>query len=366
MSRISGFNSVLIITLVVSAFQCFADARSDDNKQLLSADLLKKASLKIVWENELPFKNNEKVDEFFLLGDDFYCLSDKNYIIALNKDTGTLIFGRSYAPVGFPVIGLNIYGDELFSVIGNKVVEMKKNTGVELSGVRLNFGVSCAAERNDSYFYIGGVDRRVHILRANDKIELFKVAADNDSAITSIVAGKEYMIFGTEKGNVVAVAADKPVKLWQFDARDAVADKLVKDAGSLFVSSKDTNVYKIDIPTGRLLWKYQTQAMLDRAPRITDRVVYQYVWAEGITAIDRTDGKFLWQLPKAIEFLAENNGKAYLITEQQTLVVMDNKSGKKLYSLNLDGIDRYVSNTKDSKIYIGTKSGHILCLNPVE
>ncbi len=107
-------------------------------------------------------------------------------------------------------------------------------------------------------------------------------------------------------------------------------------------------------------------AMLDRGPRVTEKIVYQYVRDKGLTAIDRETGKKIWQLPEGVDLLAEAKGKAYVITNEGTLVVMDNKKAKRQYCVDFVGVSRYAVNTVDSKIYVADKSGRIACLKPVE
>ena len=115
-----------------------------------------------------------------------------------------------------------------------------------------------------------------------------------------------------------------------------------------------------------LVWKYQTAAVLDKSPRVTREIVYQYVCDKGLTAIDKRSGKFMWQVPGGVELLAEADGKSYVITKIGTLVVMDNKSKKELYSVNFAAVSKYVANVADSKIYIADDAGRIACLKPVE
>ena len=64
--------------------------------------------------------------------------------------------------------------------------------------------------------------------------------------------------------------------------------------------------------------------------------------------------------------LAEAGGKAYVITDKKTLVVMDNKKGEELYSVNFAGVSRYAANTVDSKMYIADKDGRVACIKPIE
>ena len=106
--------------------------------------------------------------------------------------------------------------------------------------------------------------------------------------------------------------------------------------------------------------------MLEKAPRVTQEVVYQPVRGKGLTAIDKETGSRLWRVRGGVELLAEAAGRAYVITKGEKLVVMDNAKGKRLHSVNFAGVTVHVSNTGDNKFYIGDKRGRVVCLQPVE
>jgi len=381
MLKILRCNLVLLVSLLVFCYAAGSIAAEGGSpspfegrgsRWLVSPELLAAGNLEIVWQNELPMKKSESLERLFIpfdlsagrLGDRIYALSENNYLVSLNREKGNVIFSRPIAPVGFPVLGLELYRGELLSIIGNKLVEINPEFGTERSAKRLGFSATCPAARNSSYFYLGGVDRRMHTLRAADKVQVFEVAADNNSKIVSIVAAEEFVVFATDAGNVISIRPDRPSRLWQLDAADGIVGPIVMDAGVLFVASKDTNVYKIDILTGKLIWKVQMPAVLERAPRVTQEVVYQYVRDKGLAAIDKESGELLWQLAEGVDLLAEAEEKAYVITNVGTLVVMDNKSCKQLYSVNFAQVSRYVANVEDSKIYIANETGRIACLKP--
>ena len=356
---------LLAIFLVFCDAANCADAEGG-SRWLVSPELLEAANLKILWENKLPMKGSESLERLFILGNRIYALSDRNYLVSLNREKGHVIFSRSVAELGFPVVGLELYKGELFSIIGNELVEINPEFGTERSTKRLAFGIVCPAARNSSYFYLGGVDRRMRVLRAEDKVQVSEAAAENDSMITSIVADESFVIFATDAGNVISITPDGLMEQWQFAAADGIAWPIVRKGNSLFFASKDTNVYRINVRTGRLVWKYQTAAILEEGPRVSERVVYQYVRDKGLAAIDRNNGELIWQLTEDVDLLAEADGKAYVITNTGKLVVMDNKKGKQLYSVNFAGVSRYAANMVDSKIYIADESGRIACLKPVE
>ena len=362
------YRFVLLAVLLVLSIAARCIAAEGDSWWLVSPELLKHAKLEIVWQAELLFDKGENLRDLHILGNRIYALSNRNYIVSLDREKGSVIFERSFGAVGLRILGLELYNDELFSIVGSELVEVNPEFGTERGTRLLEFGAVCPPARNSSNFYLSGTDGRMHTLRANDKVQIFEVAAGNDSMITSIIADENYILFGTEGGNVVSITPDGPIRFWQFDAAGSIAGPIIRDGESLFFASKDTNVYRIDmvdVSKREFVWKYQTAAMLDRAPRVTREVVYQHVLYEGLSAINRESGKLMWEVPGGMDLLVEAAGKAYVIAKGR-LVVMDNKKAKRLYSVNFAGVSIYTANTADSKIYIANKAGRIACLKPVE
>lgn len=358
------------LVLLVSFLGLFAAADSlagkGSSQWVVWPELLEAAKLEVVWENQLPIRKKEAVESLIVVGNHLYVLSDKNYLVSLNKERGNVIFSRPIAGVGLPIVGMGHFEGQVFSIIGNRLVEINPEFGTEIGSTRLEFNATCPAARNSSYFYIAGTDKRVRALLSDEKVKIFEVAAENDSAITSVIADDNVFVFSTEGGNVIRVTPDGPRRQWQFDASGGVVGPVVRNGSNLFFASKDTNVYNISVRTGALVWKYQTAAMLDAPPRVTKEVVYQYVRNKGLTAVDKESGKLLWDLDGGADLLAEAGGKAYVITETGMLVVMDNKKAERLYSVNFSGVSKYLSNVTDTKIYVADDSGRIACLKPVE
>jgi hypothetical protein len=370
MARMLKNRFVLLASLIVLSVVQYSLAAEGSSQWLVSPKLLEHANLKILWENTLSIKNAERLEQLIILGDSIYAISNQNYMVSLNKENGDIIFRGIVAPEGLPVAGLKLYGDELISIVGTKLIEIDPQSGHQLKTVDVGFGIACPAARNSSFFYLSGTDKRLHTLRAEDKVQIFEVAAENDSMITSIIAHDISVIFGTDAGNVISITPDRPWKLWQFDAAGSIAGPIIRDGMSLFFASKDTNVYRVDmvgLPLRRqLIWKYQTAGVLVREPRVTQQVVYQHVPGKGLTAVDKQSGQFMWSVPGGVDLLAEVNDRAYVITKNRKLVMMDNLSAKKIYSVNFAEVTRHTANITDSKIYIADERGRIACLQPTQ
>jgi len=344
-----------------------ATAGPNASDWLLCPELLEHAHLKIVWQQMLPMKQGEGFAAITLLGDRLYLRSDRNYMWSLDASKGDVAFSRSVAPQGIPVLGLAFHEGSLISVIGNQLTECSSSTGAEQRVGDLELSIVAPPVRNSQFYYVAAGDRRLHVLRARDLVRIFKVAPENESLITTVLADDNMVVFGTSEGNVMAVMADAPKKLWQFKAPGAVAGEIVRDGSSFYFASRDTNVYRIDMTetaTAHMAWRFQTEAVLDRGPRVTEGFVYQYAPGRGLTAIDKQTSQTVWHLPEGLDLLAEARGKAYVITKVRTLAVMDNKTGNRLYSVNCAPVIGHASNTGGTRIYVVDEHGRVACLEP--
>jgi len=346
-----------------------AAARAEDASQsLISKDLLDHAGLALVWQDTLPVKKGEKFEMMTLLDQRLYIRTDRNYTWAIDANDGRIAFSRSIAPAHFPVLGWTPYNDRLICVIDNQLVELDINDGRQRRVTDLELSIVAPPVRNSRFFYISAADDRLHVFRAKDMVRVFKVAAENDSLITTILADEEMVVFGTDAGNLIAFMADAPRKLWDFKAVEAIAGPVVRDGNSFYFADADTQVYKVEAvePTKAVLaWRCQMEAVLDRSPVVTPGAVYQYAHGRGLSAIDKQSGKVLWSLPQGLDLLAESAGKAYVITESNTLAVMDNAAGRELYWVNFAPVTNHATNTADGRIYVADSQGRVVCLKPI-
>lgn len=363
---------IIQVTLILLAGGLFlVDAApavaQDAGSRLISPELLEHAGLAIVWEKKLPMRKSESLSKLYFMAGRLYALSDHNYMTSLDRLAGEVVFAKSVAPKGVPIARMMPYNGQLLSAYTNRLVVFDPQIGDVVQTKTMPYKIVCPPARNDEYLYISGVDNRMHVFRAADYVELFNVKADNDSRINSILAEDRSIIFTTDRGNIISMLPNQPRRLWKFDAAGAIVGELVKEGGSIFFASDDTNVYRVDLAglsSRSLVWKHQVPGLPVDGPKVTRSVVYQVVRGKGVVAVDRRLGSQSWILPHGAEFLAENAGRAYVMTHDKTMAVMDNSSGKRLYELNCAAVSVCAPNTADAMIYLGSKSGWVVCLRP--
>ncbi len=344
-------------------------AAEKESDWLISPALLEHANMKIVWQSYLPIRPGEKLQNLTLVGERVYALSNNNYMVSMEDDTGKVVFAKPVAPKGFPLLGLDLYDKTLISVIGNTIYEIEPGTGVERRRHRLDYGIVCPVARNGDFYYVGAVDNRVHTLKADNMVRVFQAGAPDESRIQYIVADEQSVMYGTNSGYLISVAAGKPIRQWQFKVSDGIVGPIVKDGDSLFFACEDTNVYRVDVRNAdsrAMIWKCQMDSPLEVGPRVTESFVYQYGRGKGLTAIDRNSGRRKWSVREGVDLLAEAAGKAYVISDENTMVVMDNTTGRKLCSVNFAAVHLNASNVTGKRIFVAGERGRVACLQPAK
>lgn len=340
---------------------------------IISEKLLNQAGLETAWRNEIALNPpsrkflrkspKEKVNRITVLGNHLYIFTNSNYLFCLDRNTGRLSFAAVATSPKLPVFEPVLYNGITYLVAGNNLITADVERGAEISRNRVPFPVATAAAVNTSNLYVPGVDKRLHVMDPNGKRTIFEANADNVSAITSVLAANDFVIFATQGGNVLCMNPSSPKRLWEFDAVGPITAPLVLAQNRLYVSSKDTNLYKLDAGSGKLVWKFHTGSALTISARATESTVYQYARNKGLYAIDADSGKQLWLLPDAVELLAQDGDIAYVFDKNNTCSVMDNRQAKKIYTINFAPVTDYAANAYDNKIYI-MEGKNISCIRP--
>lgn len=332
---------------------------------VISEKLLNQAGLETVWQNAIALNPKEKVQRITVLGDYLYILTDSNYLFCLNRNTGQLNLAVSAATPKLPVFEPAVYKNFAYIVAANNLIVIDLQQGAELYRKNIPFSVSATAAVNASYFYFASMDRRLHATDPNVH-EVFKASADNASGITSVLATDSFVVFATDGGNIICMEAAAPKEIWQRDVVGAITAPLTAVQGWLYVSSRDTNLYKLDAGSGKMAWKFpfHTGSALATSARAAEDTVYQYAPGKGLYAIDANSGKLLWLLPDGVDLLAQDGNTAYIFDKNNTCIVMDNKQAKKIYTINFAPVTVFATNVNDARIYI-MENKNISCIQPV-
>jgi eukaryotic-like serine/threonine-protein kinase len=361
-----------LCTAVLLTGLCFAGvagaADGKDSGSLVSVDLLAKAGIETVWQQALPLNSKERLGTINALGDGVFILTSTNYLFGINAADGGMMFADRIAAQGLQLLPLDRSGEGLIVVTGSSVRKLDVKTGSERSRIKVPFGVVAKPATNEKFYYLAADDGKVYAYDTSDQVLVFKAAGDRGSLMTNVAATNNYVVFTTDKGAIVAMRPNRPVQMWRYNASGAISGRIVLDDGSVYVSSMDTNVYKFDVRTGKIVWNYMAGAQLVEGPKVTASAVYQFAGDNGVYALDKNgNAKVLWQEKDGRDLLAERSGKAYLISKKQSIIVVDNATGKRTGEVSIPGVDMWAASLADGMIYVGNAAtGKVACLRPID
>jgi hypothetical protein len=333
---------------------------------LLSPESLRSADLEIAWSRVIPLKSKERLKTLNIVNDRVYSISGRNYLVSLDRFRALPIYSWRLAQPEATLCGLKAYGENIYSIVGAELIILGEKEGTVHRKRHIGFGPVCPPARNNYFFYIPGTDRRIHVLNADNMVQVFEVSANDNGQITSVMAEDDIVVFTTDAGTIAGMMPDRPYQLWRFKATGGINGPAIYSNRNYFFSSRDTYIYCINRSRGELVWKYLAGAILTDAPEVTDDYVYQHVAGHGLLAIDKKTGQLAWKLKEGIDLLAEDGRKVYVMAENNKIVVMDNKKLEKINEIDAPEVTNWITNTVDSMMYLADESGRIMCVKPIE
>lgn len=359
--------SLLVISFHANAAQTEKVVPSvKSNSELVSRTLLEHCGLDVAWQKRLFVKSDEKIDRMLIRDKYLFVVTDQNYLYCIDRHNGKAVFSLIMAVKGLPVYGPGFYENEMIFLVGSKLHIVDMEVGRVTDTVNYSLmgkGAVFSPVRNKDYVYIAGSSKRLFAMAVEDGTRKFEAATSDSSSINSIIADDEHLVFSTESGHIVRIRTDKPERVWRFKV-GGIAAPIVRDGEWIYVSALDRKLNKLSIEDGSSAWLSSVligESLYDSA-RIGKKTIYQYAGVKGLFAVNKEDGKKLWQMKEGFDLLCENGSTAYTLAKPSKLVIMDNAKGKKLYSVNFAGVSVHAVNTEDSMIYVGCEKGRIMCI----
>jgi len=187
------------------------------------------------------------------------------------------------------------------------------------------------------------------------------------------------LFVGSRDGNVYAVRGENRDVLWPgldkgfFKTGGPILADVAVDKDGVYVASMDSKLYCLDINTGRVRWIYYAGTPLreNSDPVATASYVYVYAPGTGIAAIDKAGKQEIrpakWTVPQARQFLAADEKFVYLRTDDNLIIGVDKMNGQvKMTSQRRDlAVFAINTSTKDTNVYAGTANGQVYSIKPV-
>lgn len=366
MKKLILLTNLLFLFALADAAEVKSDDAVGDSLPLIPKELIQEAGWTNNWEIDLHLENKQ-VDRMIVLGSDLFVMTDSNGMLCIDRKSGQVRFSRQLSVSQLPVCNPFHYDDKLWFVVGNEMLVFDLTVGdfvVKKKFPQVGSSAECGLARNEDFVYISGSGNRLHAIHVDGFWQKFTATADNDSAIVSILATDDIVVFATQAGNVVAMEPDKPQKRWQYDVTGDIKGPIVLDGEDIYVGSFDSKLYKLSLSAGKLLWDspFHSGAPIRDSFTVGKEVIYLHNELDGVYGVHKKSGKAIWQLPSGQGMICETPEKSFIFVSPGIVKVMNNQTGKELYSVNFSGVQRYAMNTTDATMYLADTRGRLMSI----
>ena len=124
---------------------------------------------------------------------------------------------------------------------------------------------------------------------------------DNDAgtATTTVTVDclSDWRMFGhdlTRTGSAKGEAPESNFTLWRYATEEPFISSPVVRKGSVYIGSKDKNVYCLDSSTGAKIWNYTTGGPVSSSPAVVNDRVYVGSNDFNVYCLDAITGDFIW------------------------------------------------------------------------
>lgn len=165
-------------------------------------------------------------------------------------------------------------------------------------------------------------------------------------------------------------------EIYRFRTDGDISDAPGHFGDTVYIGSKDFNVYALDIPNNRLQWRFTAGSPITSRVVATEDDVFVTSRDGGLLRLDRATGDPLWRVPRgrevlkgnpeARQFLAANPKYVYAFDTSGRLLVLDRRLGRKLSSYNLRDFTFPIPNEVTDRLYLAANNGLIVCLHDRE
>jgi len=247
-------------------------------------------------------------------------------------------------------------------LFGNTCYQVRLNNGLVAHQTTFNFDVTTSVARWEDRLFVGSNNNRFYSVRLADRVPIWQSVCPAPP-LGSVTIDQDRVYFVARDNTLYVSDVEQRNLLWKAPAVDLLSGVVI-DRDQCFLPSYDTALYCLQAQTGKLHWKHLAGGRLIQLPIVTEKFVYQPIEHDALVCLNRLDGSVLWHLKDGKSYLTHNGPTTYVITHDQKLTLMDQRSAKRLASFYLRNFSLYAPSPHNPTLFLATPDGDILALRP--
>ncbi|MDX2037581.1 MAG: PQQ-binding-like beta-propeller repeat protein [Isosphaeraceae bacterium] len=367
---------------ILSAWACLLFAASAAQGQLtISKDMiptptaLAKVGLLRHWFAMIPLSGTERVSEVSVDGQYLYAQTNQGNFHVLEAETGRWLWSASLGRMTPKGLGASSNSFAVYVSNVNEVFAFAKANGQLLWKRRMEFSASSPTACDEERVYLGQVNGRFIVFDAKSGNLKWEILTRGPFRSKPVPAGQVVAAAGSD-GKLYVSRSDRLEVLIRWSAvGPIVAPMATSGTRTLLIASEDKSLYSVDLFKGETNWNFASGAPIDIEPLVSMENVY-VVNNDGLfSRVDLKTGSPTWTISTlGGPLLAVTEKRVYLESRDGDMFIVDRNSGQMLFDpratyqagLKIRDFEFGPTNRLNDRIYLGSKSGLIVCLREID
>lgn len=368
---------------LLSAWACLLIAATSVLGQLtISSDqiptptALARIGLKRHWFAMVPLSGVERVTELSVDGELVYAQTNHGNFHVLTSETGQWLWSAKLGKQTPKGLGASANSYAVYVSNSNELFAFARSNGQPLWKVTLEDSAASPTAADEKNVYVGLINGRLSTFDASNGAIRWELETRGALQSKPIPAGK-VVAFASAQGKVYISRSDRMENLLRWSAVGPIVAAMgTSGARTLLVASEDKSLYSVDLFTGHTNWNYPTGAPIDIEPLVGGEDVYVVNKDGYFSRVDLKTGSPFWTISTlGGPLLAVTEKRVYLESRDGDLFIVDRNTGQMLYDprathqvarVNIRGFEFGPTNHLNDRIFLGSKSGLILCLRELD
>ncbi|MFO0838698.1 MAG: PQQ-binding-like beta-propeller repeat protein [Phycisphaerae bacterium] len=320
-----------------------------------------------LWQLRLPLEPGQQVADAYSVDEALYVATKDGYVYALDIDTGALRWMHQVTTGGYRVLRPCHVGDRVIFVTASQSTQYDRLTGEPIRRTNLRYPAGSGLVGDNGQYFFGSLNRRFYCLGVNDDFETWKSGTNGSIVSTPALHGEVLYVASDDGGVYSCFTADKRFH-WQSATTGANTADLVADERGVYVASRDRSLYLFDQQFGKVVWRARLSGPLTEAPSVTTEVAYQFESLDGLVAINTAvldvQERVRWKLPRGRALLTVHENNAYVLSRQESILVVDNVDGNLISEIPAAGFGIPAPRPADALIMLGSADGRLFAAKP--
>jgi len=337
---------------------------------------LRQAGLCNYWAAQVPLQRGESIKDAYLIDDALYLTTDLGTLFAIQADVGLIRWAARLSRPGFNIrrpahtAGVG-HGQYVIVPTTTSVSILDRYSGEAVRKFDPDWAVSSPIAALGNALFMGAMNGRLYCLVWRTREDLpttvrWQVDVGSPVLASPVLFDGPRLLTTTQAGRIFSSHASDKQFDWTFRTGGPILGDPVVDGESVYVSSMDRGLYRLDANSGWKIWHARFPSPLPEGPLVAGQTVFQFCSGEGLSAVDADTGAKRWRKPEGRTLAAHLGDHDVLFTADRALLIVDHEKGDTMGRVECADAFAAVANSKSNAAYLLSSDGRILCVKPKE